>query len=376
MEPRPVRIGLRIFSFGVMAFLYIPLAVIVMASFNASRIPTWPIKDYTLHWWSLALHDQTARTALENSFKVGLAATAVALVLGSAAAFALSRYRFFGKNSLSLLLVLPIALPGIVTGLSLLSAIEYLSLTPSLVTVAIGHSTFCIVVVFNNAVARLRRSSSSFEEASMDLGADGWQTFRFITLPNLATALVAGGLLAFALSFDEIVVTNFTAGAQQTLPLWIYNQFRLPNTAQEVNAVAVFVIALTAIPVYLAQRLMRESGGIGGRGLSDSGYGQNALHACLLVTRDGAVEDVGARRHGDGDGGGAAVGDLVALLAHPGALDRDVVADRLRVLGLERDHAGLGCGGGLGEREAGVRDGDADHLAAALWQGGTGGSAA
>jgi len=266
MEPRPVRIGLRIFSFGVMAFLYIPLAVIVMASFNASRIPTWPIKDYTLHWWSLAMHDQHARTALENSFKVGLAATAVALLLGSAAAFALSRYRFFGKNSLSLLLVLPIALPGIVTGLSLLSAIEYLSLTPSLVTVAIGHSTFCIVVVFNNAVARLRRSSSSFEEASMDLGADGWQTFRFITLPNLATALVAGGLLALALSFDEIVVTNFTAGAQQTLPLWIYNQFRLPNTAQEVNAVAVFVIALTAIPVYLAQRLMRESGGIGGRG--------------------------------------------------------------------------------------------------------------
>ena len=265
MEPRPVRIGLRIFSFGVMAFLYIPLVVIVMASFNASRIPTWPIKNYTLHWWSLAMHDQTARTALENSFKVGLAATAVALVLGSAAAFALSRYSFFGRNSLSLLLVLPIALPGIVTGLSLLSVIEYLSLTPSLVTVAIGHSTFCIVVVFNNAVARLRRSSSSFEEASMDLGADGWQTFRFITLPNLATALVAGGLLAFALSFDEIVVTNFTAGAQQTLPLWIYNQFRLPNTAQEVNAVAVFVIALTAIPVYLAQRLMRESGGIGGR---------------------------------------------------------------------------------------------------------------
>src|SRR6476646_3182752 len=177
MERRHVRIGLRIFSFVVMAFLYIPLVVIVMASFNASRIPTWPIKDYTLHWWSLAMHDQTARTALENSFKVGLAATAVALVLGSAAAFALARFSFFGRNSLSLLLVLPIALPGIVTGLSLLSAIEYLSLTPSLVTVAIGHSTFCIVVVFNNAVARLRRSSSSFEEASMDLGADGWQTF-------------------------------------------------------------------------------------------------------------------------------------------------------------------------------------------------------
>jgi putative spermidine/putrescine transport system permease protein len=266
MEPRGVRIGLRIFAFAVMAFLYIPLAVIVTASFNASKIPTWPIKNWSTHWWSLAFHDGRAHTALENSFKVGLAATAIAIVLGTCAAFALSRFRFFGSNSISLLLVLPIALPGIVTGLSLLSTIEYLNVTPSLVTIVVGHATFCIVVVFNNAVARLRRTSVSYEEASMDLGADGWQTFRYVTVPNLATALVAGGLLAFALSFDEIVVTNFTAGAQETLPLWIYNQFRLPNTAQEVNAVAVFVIVLTAIPVYLAQRLMRDSGGIGGRG--------------------------------------------------------------------------------------------------------------
>jgi putative spermidine/putrescine transport system permease protein len=265
MEPRGIRLGLRIFSFLVMAFLYAPLAVIVMASFNASQIPTWPITHYSTHWWSLAMHDDRARQALITSFKVGLVATAVAIVLGTAAAFALSRYRFFGKNSLSLLLVLPIALPGIVTGLSLLSAIKYFNLTPGLMTIVAGHATFCIVVVYNNAVARLRRSSASFEEASMDLGADGWQTFRFVTLPNRATALVAGGLLAFALSFDEIVVTNFTAGAQETLPLWIYNQFRLPNTAQEVNAVAVFVIVLTAIPVYLAQRLMRESGGITSR---------------------------------------------------------------------------------------------------------------
>ena len=236
-----------------------------MASFNASQIPTWPIKHYSTHWWSLALHDTRAHAALENSVKVGLAATAVAMVLGTVAAFALSRFNFFGKNSLSLLLVLPIALPGIVTGLSLLSAIKYFSITPSLNTIVAGHATFCIVVVYNNVVARLRRSSGSLDEASMDLGADGWQTFRYVTLPNLATALVAGGLLAFALSFDEIVVTNFTAGAQETLPLWIYNQFRLPNTAQEVNAVAVIVIVLTAIPVYLAQRLMRGEGGITAR---------------------------------------------------------------------------------------------------------------
>src|SRR2546421_6496315 len=166
MEPRAVRVGLRIFAFLVMAFLYAPLAVIVMASFNASKIPTWPIKSYTTHWWSLAMHDQQARAALENSFKVGLGATAVAILLGSAAAFALSRFSFFGKNSLSLLLVLPIALPGIVTGLALLSAIKYFSITPSLLTIVAGHATFCIVVVYNNVVARLRRSSGSLDEAS------------------------------------------------------------------------------------------------------------------------------------------------------------------------------------------------------------------
>jgi putative spermidine/putrescine transport system permease protein len=265
MEGRGARAGLRVVAWLVMAFLYLPLGVILLASFNSSKIPTWPIRDYSTKWWSLAYHDDRAREALVNSFKVATGATALALVLGTAAAFALARFRFFGRNSLSFLFVLPIALPGIITGISLLSTIDYLGLRPSLWTIVAGHATFCIVVVFNNAIARLRRSSVSLEEASMDLGADGWQTFRYISLPNLATALVAGALLAFALSFDEIVVTNFTAGAQQTLPLWIYNQFRLPNTAQEVNAVAVFVIALTAIPVLLSQRLMRGEGGVLGR---------------------------------------------------------------------------------------------------------------
>ena len=265
MEPRAVRIGLRAASTFVMLFLYLPLLVIVMQSFSASPIPGWPIGHYSTRWFRLAWHDQFARTAFENSVTVGLRAAAVALVLGSCIAFALSRFRFFGQNTVSLLFVLPIALPGIVTGLALLSTIDYLGITPSLWTVVAGHATFCIVVVFNNVVARLRRSSTSLEEASMDLGADGWQTFRHVTLPSIATALVAGGLLAFALSFDEVVVTLFTAGSQQTLPLWIYNQFRLPNTAAEVNAVAVFVILLTAIPVYLAQRLMRDTGGITGR---------------------------------------------------------------------------------------------------------------
>jgi putative spermidine/putrescine transport system permease protein len=265
MEPRAVRIGLRAASTFVMLFLYLPLLVIVLQAFSSSPIPGWPIGHYSTRWFRLAWHDQFARTAFENSVTVGLRAAAVALVLGSCIAFALSRFKFFGQNTVSLLFVLPIALPGIVTGLALLSTIDYLGITPSLWTVVAGHATFCIVVVFNNVVARLRRSSTSLEEASMDLGADGWQTFRHVTLPSIATALVAGGLLAFALSFDEVVVTLFTAGSQQTLPLWIYNQFRLPNTAAEVNAVAVFVILLTAIPVYLAQRLMRDTGGITGR---------------------------------------------------------------------------------------------------------------
>jgi len=265
MEPRPVRIAIRVASLGVMLFLYLPLAVIALNAFNPSKIPGWPVTSFTTHWFRLAWNDQFARDALVNSFSVGLRAAALALALGTCIAFALSRFRFFGQNAISLLFVLPIALPGIVTGMALLSAIEYLAIKPSLTTVVVGHATFCIVVVYNNAVARLRRSSVSFEEASMDLGADGWQTFRHVTLPNLSTALVAGGLLAFALSFDEIVVTLFTAGSQQTLPLWMYEQFKLPNTAPEANAVAVFVIALTAIPIYFAQRLMRDTGGIAGR---------------------------------------------------------------------------------------------------------------
>jgi len=371
-----LKLVLRVLTGVGLIIVYVPLALVMINSFNVDRTFTWPPSGFTLHWWNAAAHTSGARAALLVSIQVGLLATAVALILGTLAslalrrtrffgrnavslviilpialpgivtgialnnafrtilginlglftaivahatfcivvvfnnvvarlrrlgnnleeasmdlgadgittfrlvtfpmlrsallaggllAFALSRFRFFGKNAISLLFLLPIALPGIVTGMALLSAIEYLNITPSLWTAVAGHATFCIVVVYNNAVARLRRTSVSFEEASMDLGADGWQTFRHVTLPNLSTALVAGGLLAFALSFDEVVVTLFTAGSQQTLPLWMYEQFKLPNTAPEANAVAVFVIALTALPIYFAQRLMRDTGGITGR---------------------------------------------------------------------------------------------------------------
>jgi putative spermidine/putrescine transport system permease protein len=261
MEPRYLKILIGIAAALVLLFLYLPLLVIVLDAFNPAPITSWPVSHLSTKWFSVALHDQSARSALEVSVKVALGATAIAMVLGSAAAFAIHRFRFFGKTGVSFLLVLPIALPGIVTGIALLSAMNRFSTRGSIMTIILGHATFCIVVVFNNVIARLRQSGPSLEDASMDLGADGWQTFWHITLPGIATALVAGGLLAFALSFDEIVVTLFTAGSVQTLPLWIFNQFQLPNSQPEVNAVAVFVIILTVIPVLFAQRLMRGSGG-------------------------------------------------------------------------------------------------------------------
>ena len=265
MESRTTRIALRAASALVILFLYLPLAIIGLYAFNESRIPAWPIAHYSTKWFSVAWNNPDIRSSFLLSVKVGGAATAIALVLGSAAAFAVHRFRFFGRESVSFLLVLPIALPGIVTGLSLLSVIDFFGLNPSVYTIVAGHATFCMVVVYNNAVARLRRTGGSLQEASMDLGADGWLTFRHVTLPTMATALVAGGLLAFALSFDEVIVTYFTAGAQQTLPLWIFNELRLPNQAPQVNVVALGVILVTFVPVLLAQRLMRDTGGLTGR---------------------------------------------------------------------------------------------------------------
>ena len=200
------------------------------------------------------------RDAFWLSIKAGLVATTIAMLLGSAAAFALHRFRFFGRETISLLLVLPIALPGIITGMALNSFFTFSHINLALRTIVIGHATFCVVIVYNNVLARLRRSSPSLLEASADLGADGWQTFRFVIWPVLSTALVAGGLLAFALSFDEVVVTYFTAGAQNTLPLLILGYIRLGQQLPVVNAIAFVMILLTVIPVALAQRLMRDTG--------------------------------------------------------------------------------------------------------------------
>ena len=221
METRATRIALGAWTALVILFLFFPIAVIAVYAFNATNVQSWPITVFSTRWFGTAWRNHEIRDALWLSIRAGLIATGIAIALGSAAAFAVHRYRFFGRNSVSFLLVLPIALPGIVTGIALNSTINTTGIPFSLWTIVIGHATFCIVLVYNNVIARLRRTPTSLTEASMDLGADGWQTFRYVTLPVISTALVSGGLLAFALSFDEVIVTYFTAGAQNTLPLWI-----------------------------------------------------------------------------------------------------------------------------------------------------------
>lgn len=260
MESRGTRLALATWAALVTAFLWVPLLLILVYAFNESNIQSWPIPGFTTRWFRAAWHDQEVRDALWLSVRAGLIATGAALVLGSAAAFAIARFHFFGRESVSFLLVLPIALPGIITGMALNSFFVFNHMSLSLWTIVIGHATFCVVIVYNNVLARLRRSSPSLLEASADLGADGWQTFRFVVWPILSTALVAGGLLAFALSFDEVVVTYFTAGAQNTLPLLILGYIRLGQRLPEVNAIAFAVIVLTVVPVALAQRLMRDTG--------------------------------------------------------------------------------------------------------------------
>jgi putative spermidine/putrescine transport system permease protein len=263
METRAARFSLGLWALLVILFLWLPLVLICVYAFNSSNIQSWPIAGFSTKWFHTAWHDQDARDALVLSLKAAGLATVIALVLGTAAATAVSRFRFFGRDAITFLLILPIALPGVITGIALNSFFNnnpVHGLTPSLWTIVIGHATFCIVVVYNNVVARLRRTQTSLTEASMDLGADGWQTFRFVTFPVISTALVAGALLAFALSFDEVIVTTFTAGAQNTLPIWILGNLRLGQQLPQVNVVVFFVIVMTVLPVTIAQRLTRDTG--------------------------------------------------------------------------------------------------------------------
>ncbi len=252
------RVLAAIMAVGLLV-IYLPLAVVLVNSFNRSRTFSWPPAGFTTHWWALAWASEGARSALQTSLLAGIGATAVALVVGTMAAFAVSRYRWFGRETVSFLLLLPIALPGIVTGIALNNAFRIAGAPFGLLTIIVGHSTFCVVLVYNNALARLRRLGGTLEEASMDLGAGVWQTFRHVTFPLLRSALLAGGLLAFALSFDEIIVTTFTsAPGVQTLPLWIFGNLFRPNQGPVVNVVAAALIVLSVVPVWLAQRVSGE----------------------------------------------------------------------------------------------------------------------
>jgi len=260
MESRLTRIALGLWVLLILLFLFIPIAIIFIYAFNVSNIQSWPIPGFTLKWFYSAWTNQEIRSALLLSLKAGVLATSVAIVLGSLAALAVHRFEFFGRETVSFIVVLPIALPGIITGMALNSFFAFEGIGLSFWTIVIGHATFCIVIVYNNVLARMSRVPRSLAEASMDLGADSWRTFRLVTMPTISTALVAGSILAFALSFDEVIVTTFTAGAQNTLPLWIFGAIRLGQRLPEVNVVVLIVTTITFIPVLLAYRIMSASG--------------------------------------------------------------------------------------------------------------------
>lgn len=254
--------GLGAASVAVLLFLHLPFSVIILYAFSTDDATyRFPLPGFTLDWFAVAWQRADIWRALTLSLRVALISTATAVVLGTLAASAVHRSRFFGRETISLLIILPIALPGIVTGIALRSAINMGGIPFSYWTIVIGHATFCIVVVYNNVLARLRRTSGSILEASMDLGANSFQTFRHVLLPNIATALLAGGMLAFALSFDEVIVTTFTAGQQQTLPIWMFSQLTRPRQRPVTNVVAVFVVTVTFLPIVISHYLSLRAGG-------------------------------------------------------------------------------------------------------------------
>jgi len=260
-------LGLRIAAAAGLVFLHLPLAFIILYAFTSEeRSYAFPPPGYTLKWFAVAWDRSDVWSALGLSLKVAALSTLAALILGTLAAAALARSRFFCREAISLLLILPIALPGIITGIALRSAFNLMDIPFSYWTIVLGHATFCIVVVYNNAVARFRRLSPSMVEASMDLGADGFQTFRYVVLPAIGTALLAGGMLAFALSFDEVIVTTFTAGQQKTLPIWMLTELIRPRQRPVTNVVAVVVIFVTALPILAAYYLTREGEQVAGAG--------------------------------------------------------------------------------------------------------------
>ena len=256
VESKGVKAALRVLTAVVLTFLYLPLVLVLISAFNDSAFMAWPPEKFSLRWFEAALGNPAIPEALGNSIVAALGATAVALVLGTLASLAVQRYAFFGRDTISFLLVLPIALPGVVTGIALSTTFQTVNVEFGLGTIIIGHATFCVVIAYNNVIARLRRLPRTSEDASADLGADPVTTFRRITMPGIRTALLSGGLLAFALSFDEVIVTLFTAGAgTQTIPLYVIAAMQRPTALPVVNVVAIVLILFSVVPVYLAQRL-------------------------------------------------------------------------------------------------------------------------
>ncbi len=259
--------GLKAAAWGAVAFLHIPLALIVLYAFSAEdKSFIFPPPGLTTQWFAVAWQREDVWDAILLSFEVAAWSTSIAIVLGTLAAAALARAKFFGRDAISLLLILPIALPGVITGIALRSAFGTLEIPFSFWTIVIGHATFCVVVVFNNAVARLRRLNPNLIEASMDLGADGFQTVRHVVLPQLGSALLAGALLAFALSFDEVIVTTFTAGQQTTLPIWMLEELVRPRQRPVTNVVAMVVVLVTFLPILGAYYLTRDTDSVAGSG--------------------------------------------------------------------------------------------------------------
>lgn len=266
-DRRSAPLLLKVAAIGGLLFLHLPILLIFAYAFTTEeKSYKWPPPGFTTQWFGIAWQRQDVWDALALSLKVGLIATAIALVLGTLCAAAVSRSKFFGREAISLLVILPIALPGIITGIALRSAFSLMDIPFSMWTIILGHATFCVVVVYNNAVARFRRTSVSLIEASYDLGADGFQTFRHVVLPNIATALLAGGMLAFALSFDEVIVTTFTGGQQSTLPIWMLEELIRPRQRPVTNVVAMVVVLVTFLPILAAYYLTRDGDQIAGGG--------------------------------------------------------------------------------------------------------------
>ncbi len=261
---RGARRALGAATIVVLGFIYAPLLVVVAYAFNEKGTTSWPPAGFSTRWLEAALGNTGLKDAFMTSVVIAIGAAAIALLLGSLLAFAVARHRFFGRETVSFVVVFPIALPGIVTGMALSTTFSTTGVPLGFLAIVIGHATFCIVLVYNNVIARLRRSGRTQEEASADLGADLWQTFRHVTFPAIRSAMLAGALLAFALSFDEVIVTIFTAGGLKTLPIWIFQSFRLANQVALVNVAGLAAILLSVLPVYIASRLTQDPEAVAG----------------------------------------------------------------------------------------------------------------